>query len=34
MLAAIVILLPLILTYIGYKHWIFRGKVGSNGYGD
>ncbi|MHB8909782.1 MAG: cytochrome d ubiquinol oxidase subunit II [Syntrophales bacterium] len=34
MLAMIVILLPLILAYIGYKHWIFRGKVGSGGYGD
>ena len=32
MLAVIVILLPLILAYIGYKHWIFRGKVGSGGY--
>ena len=29
MLAMIVILLPVILAYIGYKHWIFRGKVGS-----
>ncbi|MHB9098253.1 MAG: cytochrome d ubiquinol oxidase subunit II, partial [Syntrophales bacterium] len=34
MLAMIVILLPVILAYIGYKHWIFRGKVGSDGYGD
>ena len=34
MLAAIIILLPVILAYIGYKHWVFRGKVGSSGYGD
>ena len=34
MLAMIVILLPVILAYIGYKHWIFRGKVGRAGYGD
>ena len=34
MLAMIVILLPVILAYIGYKHWIFRGKVGGSGYGD
>jgi cytochrome d ubiquinol oxidase subunit II len=29
MLAAMVILLPLILAYVGYNHWIFRGKVES-----
>jgi cytochrome d ubiquinol oxidase subunit II len=34
MLAVIVILLPLILAYIGYKNWLFRGKVISGGYGD
>jgi cytochrome bd ubiquinol oxidase subunit II len=34
MLAVIVILLPLILAYIGYKNWVLRGKVGSGGYGD
>jgi cytochrome bd ubiquinol oxidase subunit II len=34
MLAVIVILLPVILAYIGYKNWVFRGKVGSGGYGD
>ena len=32
MLAVMVILLPLILAYVGYKHWIFRGKVGDGGY--
>lgn len=32
MLAVTAILLPLILAYIGYKHWIFRGKVTSGGY--
>ena len=34
MLAMIIILLPVILAYIGYKHWIFRGKVGSDNYGE
>ncbi len=34
MLAVIVILLPIILTYISYKHWVFRGKVGGDNYGD
>jgi len=34
MLAVIVIFLPLILAYIAYKNWLFRGKVGSDGYGD
>jgi cytochrome bd ubiquinol oxidase subunit II len=33
MLAVIVILLPLILAYIGFKNRLFRGKVGSS-YGD
>jgi cytochrome bd ubiquinol oxidase subunit II len=32
MLAVMVILLPLILAYVGYEYWIFRGKVGSGGY--
>jgi cytochrome d ubiquinol oxidase subunit II len=34
MLAVIIIVLPVILTYIGYKHWVFRGKVRSGGYGE
>ena len=34
MLAVIVIVLPVILAYISYKHWVFRGKVGSGNYGD
>ncbi len=34
MLAVIVILLPVILAYIGYKHWVFRGKVKESGYED
>ncbi len=34
MLAVIVILLPVILTYIGYKHWLFRGKTEKGKYGD
>ncbi len=27
MLAAMVILLPVILIYVAYKHWVFRGKI-------
>jgi cytochrome d ubiquinol oxidase subunit II len=34
MLAVIVILLPVILVYVGYKHWVFRGKVEKDKYGD
>ena len=34
MLAVMVILLPVILGYIGYKHWVFRGKVEDSGYED
>ena len=32
MLAVIIVVLPVILTYIGYKHWVFRGKVRSGDY--
>jgi len=34
MLTVIVILLPVILVYVGYKHWLFHGKVEKNGYED
>ena len=34
MLAVMAILLPVILGYIGYKHWVFRGKIDSEGYSD
>jgi len=34
MLAAIAILLPVILVYTGYKHWLFRGKTTGGGYDD
>ncbi|MGA3208557.1 MAG: cytochrome d ubiquinol oxidase subunit II [Syntrophales bacterium] len=34
MLAVIIILIPVILTYIGYKHWVFRGKVRKGGYSE
>jgi cytochrome bd ubiquinol oxidase subunit II len=34
MLAVIIIVLPVILAYISYKHWVFRGKVGNGDYGD
>ena len=27
MLAVMIIILPIILIYIGYKHWVFRGKI-------
>ncbi|MEW6441449.1 MAG: cytochrome d ubiquinol oxidase subunit II [bacterium] len=30
MLAVTAVLLPLILAYTGYKHWIFRGKAGGD----
>lgn len=32
MLVGAVILLPVILTYSGYAYWVFRGKVGTDGY--
>lgn len=34
MLAVIIIVLPVILAYISYKHCVFRGKVGSGDYSD
>jgi cytochrome d ubiquinol oxidase subunit II len=27
-----VILIPVILAYTGYSYWVFRGKVGHEGY--
>jgi cytochrome d ubiquinol oxidase subunit II len=32
MLVGAGILIPLILAYTGYAYWIFRGKVGHEGY--
>jgi len=32
MLVGVVIILPLILAYTGWSYWVFRGKVGSEGY--
>ncbi|MBS3649733.1 cytochrome d ubiquinol oxidase subunit II [Pseudaminobacter sp. 19-2017] len=32
MLVGVVILVPIILAYTGYAYWIFRGKVGQEGY--
>jgi cytochrome d ubiquinol oxidase subunit II len=32
MLVGVVVILPLILGYTGWSYWVFRGKVGSEGY--
>jgi cytochrome d ubiquinol oxidase subunit II len=32
MLVGVVLILPLILAYTGWSYWVFRGKVGSEGY--
>jgi cytochrome d ubiquinol oxidase subunit II len=32
MLVGTGILLPMILAYTGYAYWVFRGKVGTEGY--
>jgi cytochrome d ubiquinol oxidase subunit II len=32
MLVGAVVLIPIILTYTGYAYWVFRGKVGQEGY--
>jgi cytochrome d ubiquinol oxidase subunit II len=32
MLVGVSILLPLILAYTGWAYWVFRGKVGDEGY--
>jgi cytochrome d ubiquinol oxidase subunit II len=32
MLVGAMILIPIILAYTGYAYWVFRGKVGSEGY--
>ena len=32
MLVGAVVLVPIILTYTGYAYWVFRGKVGHEGY--
>ena len=32
MLVGAVVLIPIILTYTGYSYWVFRGKVGHEGY--
>jgi cytochrome d ubiquinol oxidase subunit II len=33
MLVGVGLLLPVILGYTGYAYWLFRGKVGAEGYG-
>jgi cytochrome d ubiquinol oxidase subunit II len=33
MLVGAVVLIPLILAYTGWSYWVFRGKVGEEGYG-
>ena len=32
MLVGAGILIPIILVYTGYAYWVFRGKVGTEGY--
>lgn len=32
MLAGVVVIIPLILIYTGWAYWVFRGKVGTDGY--
>ncbi len=32
MLVGAVVLIPIILAYTGYAYWVFRGKVGHEGY--
>jgi len=32
MLVGVVFILPLILAYTGWSYWVFRGKVGAEGY--
>ena len=32
MLVGVAITLPLILAYTGWAYWVFRGKVGAEGY--
>ena len=32
MLVGVVVIMPLILTYTGWSYWVFRGKVGAEGY--
>jgi cytochrome d ubiquinol oxidase subunit II len=32
MIVGVALILPLILGYTGWAYWVFRGKVGSDGY--
>ncbi len=32
MLVGVGIMLPIIIGYTGYAYWVFRGKVGHDGY--
>jgi cytochrome bd ubiquinol oxidase subunit II len=32
MLVGAAIMIPIILAYTGYAYWVFRGKVGTEGY--
>jgi len=32
MLVGVAIMVPIILAYTGYAYWVFRGKVGHEGY--
>jgi cytochrome d ubiquinol oxidase subunit II len=33
MLVGTIVIVPIILTYTGWAYWVFRGKVGTQGYG-
>ena len=32
MIVGVALILPLILGYTGWAYWVFRGKVGTDGY--
>jgi len=32
MLVGVSIMVPIVLAYTGYAYWVFRGKVGHEGY--
>ena len=32
MLIGVAIIMPMILAYTGWSYWVFRGKVGAEGY--
>ena len=32
MLVGVAVIMPMILAYTGWSYWVFRGKVGAEGY--